>query len=470
MAKSTIKDVLNNTGSTLSAGSVVYISGFDDSAKLSTVALADNRDESKMPAAGVVREDIESGESGVIKIGGLVSNFDTSSANINDDIFVGASGNISFSDPLGNNTVSQKIGVVSHVSEKPNGQIELIPLEFNRQIRHSELIDVFENQHIDHSIFSLINGTRAFTGPVSGISPTVSSHLTTKGYVDDKFVFTPNFSGGDGYVAFWTGSRTIAGDNDFFYDRATGKVGLGTISPSHNLHIKSSQDASIYLEADADNENENDQAWVKLSQDGGAFTSYFGTISGSNVDPEGNAFTGTTGNSTLLGIKDSVSLHLGTNNNVRMTIDSDGNIDMPVMQQWSSVTRTSDSNAITSDYNPFGTNNGGAITTNSSSGISFNSSTGVLTIGQTGTYEIFIILFLEQNNLAELDNFEITQNGGTLWNADVFIHSSVDPVERTAGGIFDLTASDTIEMRIDSNSTNTLAAQTGCTFNIKRIA
>lgn len=36
----------------------------------------------------------------------------------------------------------------------------------------------------DHTIYSLVDGTRAFTGTVGGITPTVDAHLATKGYVD----------------------------------------------------------------------------------------------------------------------------------------------------------------------------------------------------------------------------------------------------------------------------------------------
>lgn len=36
----------------------------------------------------------------------------------------------------------------------------------------------------DHTQYTLANGTRAFTSTVSGVTPTLSPHLTTKGYVD----------------------------------------------------------------------------------------------------------------------------------------------------------------------------------------------------------------------------------------------------------------------------------------------
>jgi hypothetical protein len=36
----------------------------------------------------------------------------------------------------------------------------------------------------DHTLYSLADGTRAFTGTVAGVTPTVNAHLATKGYVD----------------------------------------------------------------------------------------------------------------------------------------------------------------------------------------------------------------------------------------------------------------------------------------------
>jgi len=38
----------------------------------------------------------------------------------------------------------------------------------------------------DHTQYSFVNGTRGFTGPISGVDPTISAHLTTKFYVDNK--------------------------------------------------------------------------------------------------------------------------------------------------------------------------------------------------------------------------------------------------------------------------------------------
>ena len=38
----------------------------------------------------------------------------------------------------------------------------------------------------DHTIYSLVDGTRAFTAVVTGVAPSSDLHLSTKKYVDDK--------------------------------------------------------------------------------------------------------------------------------------------------------------------------------------------------------------------------------------------------------------------------------------------
>lgn len=45
----------------------------------------------------------------------------------------------------------------------------------------------------DHTQYSLVTGTRAFTGVVGGVTPTADAHLATKGYVDGLGIFTPSY-------------------------------------------------------------------------------------------------------------------------------------------------------------------------------------------------------------------------------------------------------------------------------------
>ncbi len=63
---------------------------------------------------------------------------------------------------------------------------------------------------------------------------------------------------------------------------SSGNVGIGTSSPSTLLHLASTGNAILTLEADTDNVTESDNARIELSQDGGATTGHMGYGSGTN--------------------------------------------------------------------------------------------------------------------------------------------------------------------------------------------
>lgn len=211
MAKSTTLQVKNNTGTAIPANTLVYISGLDQTDLITTVAVASNDSESKMPAVGITREEILNGEISLIRISGLVGGFDTSRAGPNSTVFVGRNGALNFTDPSLTNgsAIIQKIGSVINSDVSPNGQIVLFPLEI--QSKHAETHRpigsdpfVHARQHEtgggdeithgklkslnsdDHKLYSLADGTRPFTGTVGGVTPTADNHLATKEYVDSQ--------------------------------------------------------------------------------------------------------------------------------------------------------------------------------------------------------------------------------------------------------------------------------------------
>lgn len=66
--------------------------------------------------------------------------------------------------------------------------------------------NVLSNRGLDsaHTQYTLVDGTRAFTGPISGIDPVSDSHLVTRSYLNDNYV---NVTGDT-----VTGSLIISGD------------------------------------------------------------------------------------------------------------------------------------------------------------------------------------------------------------------------------------------------------------------
>ncbi|KKT68486.1 MAG: hypothetical protein UW65_C0042G0001, partial [candidate division WWE3 bacterium GW2011_GWB1_44_4] len=121
--------------------------------------------------------------------------------------------------------------------------------------------------------------------------------------------------------------RGAAGGTSGLFVNSSGNVGIGTTTPSNNLHIANTADAAIFLQADTDNATESDNPFIKLSQDGGAVQGIFGLVGDAGRDPEHVAYTGTLGNSILIGGQTSLeAIHFGTNDTVRMTVDTSGNV------------------------------------------------------------------------------------------------------------------------------------------------
>jgi|3_EtaG_2_1085321.scaffolds.fasta_scaffold00195_23 hypothetical protein len=112
-----------------------------------------------------------------------------------------------------------------------------------------------------------------------------------------------------------------------FVDSGNDKIGIGTSSPTHALHIANTGPSSLYLEADTDNVDEDDTSYIKFTQDGGNTGTVLGLCPNSaSKDPEGAAYTDTLGSSFLIGTTTSTPIQFGTNDNVRMTIKQAGNV------------------------------------------------------------------------------------------------------------------------------------------------
>ena len=139
------------------------------------------------------------------------------------------------------------------------------------------------------------------------------------------------------------------------------------------------------------------------------------------------------------------------------------------MQQYISVTLTSDTDPDDDEYNPFiyGKCGGCTYNYNASNGITFNETTGRFTIINSGVYEITSVMYMN-GTTGVLTSFKLRKNDTEdIWSAETTVHSSVDPVERTINGFFTLSASDFIEVKVDGTA---LSVRDGSSMNIKRIA
>ena len=90
---------LSNTGSTISKGKAVYISGAVGND--TSIALADNTSASTMAAFGIVKTDIANGDTGIVVISGQVASINTAAFSEGDELYVGTSGDLTDTKPTG---------------------------------------------------------------------------------------------------------------------------------------------------------------------------------------------------------------------------------------------------------------------------------------------------------------------------------------------------------------------------------
>ena len=122
-ADATHISIRNNTGSTLTKGTPVYVSGYNIGTELAEVTLSRADDPSTIPAIGLVEEDILNNENGDVIIIGTLTGCNTSSWSVGDDLYVDSTGGLTNSKPTGTNKI-QKIAQVTR-SNAAVGVIEV---------------------------------------------------------------------------------------------------------------------------------------------------------------------------------------------------------------------------------------------------------------------------------------------------------------------------------------------------------
>jgi hypothetical protein len=165
--------------------------------------------------------------------------------------------------------------------------------------------------------FSVTNARHFYVGNATGTSGVSTQYGL---YIEDLTKGTVNYGiyiGGANTAAIY-----VAADDAIF----RGNVGIGdATAPSANLHIKSTGDASIWIEADSDDSGESDNPWIKITQDNGNADAIIGFCGATAKDPENVTYTGAANNALLIGRRDNLAaIQFGTNTTVRAQISSSG--------------------------------------------------------------------------------------------------------------------------------------------------
>ena len=139
--------------------------------------------------------------------------------------------------------------------------------------------------------------------------------------------------------------------------------------------------------------------------------------------------------------------------------------------RYCSQTVTSQSNSITSEFAPFDQNNhaGFAATANiTDSGVVFTSTNGRFTVpSPAGKFKLDAVLVMAAAGSTPV-TIRVKKNGTTIWTSTPFIHSSVDPVERTVALIVESTPGTYFELTIDGVGVG-ITSEPGCTVNFTEL-
>jgi|TARA_R110000850_G_scaffold248528_1_gene373460 hypothetical protein len=117
------------------------------------------------------------------------------------------------------------------------------------------------------------------------------------------------------FVPIFESDTTITGS---LY--VTNNIGINTITPEAQLHIKSSEDVSLILEADTDDTNENDNPILRFRQDGGT------TLADIGLNGAGSPYTDALSDAFYLGTPTNHPIQFVTNDIARGIITSAGKV------------------------------------------------------------------------------------------------------------------------------------------------
>jgi hypothetical protein len=195
----------NTSGSTITKGTPVYVTGTVGTSFRVQIAPADASDSAKMPAVGVLETDLANNSEGYAVTGGLLKNLttdpiDSTNTASNDTIYVKSGGGLTMTKPTGTNLI-QNIGKVARVNSSNAGSIIVSSI-----LRTNDLPNIAQNN--------------IWLGNSSSV-PTATSH--TVGNISDVTLSTLS----DGQVLTW--------DNTNSYWKNAASAGSTSLNVEKNI-------------------------------------------------------------------------------------------------------------------------------------------------------------------------------------------------------------------------------------------
>jgi hypothetical protein len=170
--------VKNLSGGTITKGTPVYISGH--SGNTPEVNVADADDPAKMPAIGVATEDFNNNTQGNIVTFGDLIGFNTAAFNVNDELYVSATGTLTATRPNASNTEVQKIAKVVR-SHSTNGQLFIMGAG-----RSNDVPNAITTNSINLSSTTTVDSVLDEDTMTSDSATALATQQSIKAYVDSQ--------------------------------------------------------------------------------------------------------------------------------------------------------------------------------------------------------------------------------------------------------------------------------------------
>ncbi|MBU2580085.1 hypothetical protein KKF19_04005 [Patescibacteria group bacterium] len=243
--------VRNTSGSTISAGTPVYITGYNVGQGRITIDLADADDSAKYPAIGLTTGSISNNTNGTVISSGVLSGINTSAYAVNDALFLSTTpGTLTSTRPTGASDCIQAVARVSRASA--TGVVQVIGAG-----RCNDIPNTFATT-VDYAQFNNATST-LFSATTSWLGNLLSTGNTLSATNDSGLHLYDNASNGitvldGGNVGIGTTSpltklsvqgtagqpvMNIASSTgaSLLYVSESGNVGIGTTAPSYKFHV-----------------------------------------------------------------------------------------------------------------------------------------------------------------------------------------------------------------------------------------
>ena len=223
----------NTSGSTITKGTPVYVTGTVGTSFRVEVAPADASNSAKMPAVGVLETDLANNGEGYAVTGGLLKNLTTdpidgTNTASNDTIYVKSGGGLTMTKPTGTNLI-QNIGKVARVNSSNAGSIIVSSI-----LRTNDLPNIAQNN--------------IWLGNSSSV-PTATSH--TVGNISD--VTLSSVSDGQALVwdnanSYWKNAAAAGGSSQLSVEKNILTGDGSTVAFSVSSSIASENNTQIYID------------------------------------------------------------------------------------------------------------------------------------------------------------------------------------------------------------------------------